>query len=116
MISLGEIEQAGTPESAAHPSPGMHPRHYSPTTPLLLVDHPNELPDRHGAYVWRKESGFTSRSVRMPRDAPSYAHCLYSVLHDLDREHWPWIAVELPPDRPNWAAVLDRLRRASGKR
>jgi L-threonylcarbamoyladenylate synthase len=116
QIWFEEIEQACAPELAAHPSPGMHPRHYSPTTLLLLVNHPNELPDRHGAYMWRQESGIASRSVRMPRDPASYANRLYSVLHELDRERWPWIAVELPPDRPDWAAIRDRLRRASGKR
>src|SRR5204862_514910 len=30
MISLGEIEQQVLEENAAHPAPGMHPRHYSP--------------------------------------------------------------------------------------
>lgn len=115
MIAFEEIEQAAAPATGAHPSPGMHPRHYSPQTPLLLVEHPDQLPDRLGAYVWRQHSGFTSRSIRMPRDAASYAHRLYSVLHELDREKWPWIAVELPPDRPQWAAVRDRLRRASAK-
>jgi L-threonylcarbamoyladenylate synthase len=116
QIWFGEIEQAAEPESGAHPSPGMHHRHYSPVTPLLLVDHPTQLPDRQGAYVWRQEPGFTSRSVRMPRDSSTYANRLYSVLHELDSERWPWIAVELPPDRPNWAAIRDRLRRASGNR
>ena len=120
LIRFDEIEPSRAPEPGAHslphPAPGMHPRHYSPATPVLLVNHPNELPDRKGAYVWRQESGITSRSVRMPRDPERYANRLYSVLHELDREHWPWIAVEIPPDRPEWAAIRDRLRRASVKR
>lgn len=116
MISLGEMEQASAPEGAAHPSPGMHYRHYSPDTTLLLVNHPAELPDRNGAYVWRQESGIASRSVRMPRDPAKYANRLYDVLHELDRERWPWIAVEMPPDQPHWTAIRDRLRRAAGKR
>jgi L-threonylcarbamoyladenylate synthase len=37
------------------------------------------------------------------------------VLHELDAENWPWIAVELPPDKPEWDAIHDRLRRAAGK-
>jgi L-threonylcarbamoyladenylate synthase len=39
MISLVEIESAASPDpgDAAHAAPGMHPRHYSPRTPLLLV-------------------------------------------------------------------------------
>jgi L-threonylcarbamoyladenylate synthase len=111
MISLGEIEQATTPQGS-HPAPGMHERHYSPRTPMLLVAGPKELPDRSGAYVWWSEAGLTSRSIRMPADPTAYATCLYSVLRQLDDEHWPWIAVESPPDKPEWAAILDRLRRA----
>jgi L-threonylcarbamoyladenylate synthase len=116
MISLGEIEKAVTPVDAAHPSPGMHPRHYSPRTPLLLVESPSDLPDRSGAYVWRETSGITARSLRMPADPARYAARLYSVLHELDREKWPWIAVEAPPATPEWSAILDRLRRAAATR
>ena len=114
MIALGEIERAVTP-AGAHPSPGMAARHYSPRTPLLLVDTPSEMPDRRGAYVWWNTSGLTARSLRMPNDPVAYAHRLYGVLHDLDEEHWPWIAVETPPDAAGWAAIADRLKRAASK-
>jgi len=114
MIALGEIERAITPEGA-HPSPGMAARHYSPRTPLLLVNTPSEMPDRRGAYVWWNTSGLTARSLRMPNDPAAYAHRIYSVLHDLDEEGWPWIAVEAPPDTSSWAAIADRLKRAASK-
>jgi L-threonylcarbamoyladenylate synthase len=114
MIELGEIERAVAPEGA-HPSPGMAARHYSPRTPLLLVDTPSEMPDRRGAYVWWNTSGLTARSLRMPADPVSYAQRIYSVLHDLDDENWPWIAVEAPPDTADWAAIADRLKRAASK-
>jgi L-threonylcarbamoyladenylate synthase len=114
MIALGEIEKAVTPEGA-HPSPGMAARHYSPRTPLLLVNTPSEMPDRRGAYVWWNTSGLTARSLRMPNDPVSYAQRIYSVLHELDEEHWPWIAVEAPPDDSSWAAIADRLKRAASK-
>ena len=42
-----------------------------------------------------------------------FAAALYDTLHRLDREGWDWIAVEQPPDTPEWAGVLDRLRRAA---
>jgi L-threonylcarbamoyladenylate synthase len=113
MISLGDIERESVAADQAHPAPGMHPKHYSPRTPLILVKTPGPLPDRRGAYLWWNEAGLTARSVRMPADPSAYAARLYSVLHDLDREGWPWIAVEAPPDEPEWTAVLDRLRRAS---
>jgi L-threonylcarbamoyladenylate synthase len=112
MISLGEIERAATPDGS-HPAPGMHHRHYSPQTRLLLVDSAAQLPDHRGAYVWRTQPGLVTRSVHMPSDPQGYAARLYSVLHELDTEGWPWIAVEAPPDEPAWDAIADRLTRAS---
>jgi L-threonylcarbamoyladenylate synthase len=116
MISLGEIEQVGTEKGAPHAAPGMHQRHYSPRTPLLLVAGRDGLPGREGAYLWRKSSGITARCIRMPLDPATYGARLYSVLHQVDQEGWPWIAVETPPDKPSWAAILDRLQRASSSR
>lgn len=115
MISLGEIEQAAAQAGEAHPSPGMHEKHYSPRTRLILVRGASELPDRTGAYVWRVALGPTARAVRMPLDAEPYAAELYRVLHQLDAENWPWIAVEMPPDAPDWSAIRDRLTRAAGR-
>jgi L-threonylcarbamoyladenylate synthase len=115
MISLGEIEQAAAQAGEAHPSPGMHEKHYSPRTQLILVRSASELPDRTGAYVWRVALGPAARAVRMPLDAEPYAAELYRVLHQLDAENWPWIAVEMPPDAPDWAAIRDRLTRAAGR-
>jgi len=113
MIALGDIEPMAAKVDAAHPSPGMHLRHYSPRTPLLVVAGPKDVPGREGAYMWRKRAGLVSRSIRMPADPARYAARLYAVLHELDAENWPWIAVEALPDKPEWAAIRDRLQRAS---
>lgn len=113
MIAIDDAGQAAKPVGA-HPSPGLHERHYSPRTRLFLVDTPGELPDRKGAYLWWKKAGLTSCSRRLPRDPAGYAAELYDVLHQVDAENWPWIAVEKPPQTPEWSAILDRLRRASG--
>jgi len=115
MISLGEIEQAAADAGSAHPAPGMHARHYSPQTRLLLVTGPAQLPHESGAYVWRTEPGMVTRAIRMPVDPAGYAAQLYAVLHELDAEGLPWIAVEAPPDGPEWAAIRDRLQRAAEK-
>jgi L-threonylcarbamoyladenylate synthase len=115
MIALGEIEQVAAQAGEAHPSPGMHEKHYSPRTRLILVRGASELPDRTGAYVWRVALGPAARAVRMPLDAEPYAAELYRVLHQLDAENWPWIAVEMPPDAPDWSAIRDRLTRAAGR-
>ena len=115
MISFAQIEYATAAAGAAHPAPGMHARHYSPRTHLILVGGPEDLPGRDGAYLWWKRSGIVSRSIRMPSDAPRYAARLYSALHEVDRERWPWIAVEAPPASPEWSGIWDRLRRAAAQ-
>jgi L-threonylcarbamoyladenylate synthase len=110
MVALPDIEQAATP-SAAHPSPGMHARHYSPRTPLILSCNP----DSRGAYLWMTRPAASARSIQMPNDAAAYAARLYGALHELDREGWPSITVEPPPDTWEWAAVVDRLGRAASR-
>ena len=81
---------------------------------MLLVRDPKELPNGAGAYVWRRNFAEAARRVQMPFGAASYAARLYAVLHELDAENLPWIAVELPPETPEWAAIRDRLMRAAG--
>jgi len=115
MISLGELEHVAAATGSAHPAPGMHARHYSPGTPLFLVTAPGELPDESGAYVYYGKPGRAAHSIAMPANPVAYAARLYAVLHELDCERWPWIAVEAPPDTPEWAAIRDRLQRAAGK-
>lgn len=119
MISQPEIEQvigpvgssAEAPEGA-HPAPGMHPRHYSPRTRLVLVKG-QPLPPGRGVYLWiTAPSGF-ARDVQMPPEAQGYATRLYDVLHQLDSEGLDWIAVERPPEEAAWAGILDRLKRAA---
>ncbi|GAB4168087.1 MAG: L-threonylcarbamoyladenylate synthase [Wenzhouxiangellaceae bacterium] len=53
---------------------------------------------------------------RMPARPRDYAHCLYAELRHADRLRPDRILVELPPDDPQWAAVLDRLSRAAARR
>ena len=111
---IGSVELAGRIEES-HPSPGMHPRHYSPKTPLILVSE-GRLPDQgRGAYLWISQDASAARNVPMPSDPDAYAARLYSTLHELDFEDWDWIAVENPPPDGRWQAIADRLRRAATK-
>lgn len=112
VIGPVEVAAAGAPEGA-HASPGMHPRHYSPRTPLLLVGPGEGLPNGRGAWVFHGRGMKAAREVAMPPYPHAYASLLYRTLHELDGEGWEWIAVEAPPDDPEWAAVADRLRRAA---
>ena len=101
---IGPVAVAETAPAGAHPSPGMHPRHYSPATPLYLLRNGDRSPEGHGAWL--------RIGIEMPSDPRVYAAVLYETLHRIDAQHRDWIAVELPPDTPEWAGVLDRLRRA----
>ena len=115
MISLGDLELA-TVIGEAHPAPGMHHRHYSPHTPLLLISDPAQLPDdTTGAYIWHTHAAPSARAIHLPADPAQYAAQLYAVLHQLDHEGLPWIAVEAVPATPEWAAIRDRLQRAATK-
>ncbi len=109
---VGKIEIAHPlSEGAAHPSPGMHDRHYSPRTRLVF-----EIPrEGRGAYLWITRPVEDAHSIRMPADAAGYAAVLYETLHRLDNEKLDWIAVERPPASTEWAGILDRLTRASAK-
>jgi L-threonylcarbamoyladenylate synthase len=84
-------------------SPGLHPKHYSPKTSLHLL-RPGSPPPRG-----------RGRVLEMPVSASEYAEVLYAELHKADDEGWDWIAVEEPPNTPEWEGILDRLRRASAR-
>ena len=121
MVSLHDIEDligpvttGGAPSSGPHASPGLHAKHYSPKTHLLLTSDGVLPPRGRGAYIFVTVQAQAERVVRMPDDPVAYASKLYAVLHDLDRQELDWIAVERPPEAPAWAAILDRLRRAAG--
>jgi L-threonylcarbamoyladenylate synthase len=102
---IGTVLPASAPAEGAHASPGMHRRHYRPVTPLYLVERGERPPAKCGAWL--------RIGQEMPADPVAYAAVLYETLHRLDAEGVGGIAVERPPDTPEWAGVLDRLRRAA---
>ena len=110
---VGEIRTGADPGQGAHPSPGMHSRHYSPRTPLVLVDGTHLPSSGRGAYLWLYHPLPADHAQEMPSAAAAYAAILYETLHRLDERGFDWIAVEQPPDWPEWAGVRDRLLRAS---
>ena len=112
---IGSVKRSELAPDGSHSSPGMHPRHYSPRTPMVLVDD-GRLP-RSGAGVYlqinRPPIGPVIEIIAMPNTAAQYAARLYSVLHALDARGYDWIAVEIPGSGVEWEAVMDRLRRAA---
>ena len=72
---IGPVALAAAPAEGAHASPGMHPRHYRPATPLYLDPTP------------RDGKGVVLRIGReMPADPQAYAAALYDTLHRLDAQ------------------------------
>jgi L-threonylcarbamoyladenylate synthase len=113
MAFVEAAAEATHSEAGAHRSPGQHQKHYSPRTRVLLVAHGHLPQEGRGAYLWLQHEGKAALALRMPVSAEEYAAQLYARLHDLDREEWDWIAVELPPDTKEWSAIRDRLTRAA---
>ncbi|MBV8732078.1 MAG: threonylcarbamoyl-AMP synthase [Acidobacteriia bacterium] len=101
---IGPVRGVGEVSEAAHPSPGMHQSHYRPHTPLYLLQPGCPPPAGRGRWL--------RIGLEMPSDARGYAALLYETLHRLDSEGLDWIAVEPPPNAPEWAGVRDRLERA----
>jgi L-threonylcarbamoyladenylate synthase len=101
---IGPVQTHSAVEEGPHASPGLHARHYSPKTPLILVE-PGQL----------SQLPITGRGilVQMPDDPQAYAAALYERLHEADAEGWDWIAIEQPPLGEEWLAIRDRLERAA---
>jgi L-threonylcarbamoyladenylate synthase len=53
--------------------------------------------------------------VQMPSTPAEYAAALYDKLHRADAAGYDWIAVDAPPETPDWEAVRDRLYRAASR-
>jgi L-threonylcarbamoyladenylate synthase len=130
-ITVAQLESAlqdrsvtvpASAESADRPSsPGQMPVHYSPVTPAFRVESPETLRRMPGLEemavltfcdaVVPKECA-TKRRDRL--ESPERAaRRLYDVLHGFDALRSRAIVVVMPPDRPEWLAIRDRVLRAT---
>ena len=113
---IGSISQKDA-DSPRH-SGGME-RHYAPRTPAQLVQ-PHALDaaiakwkDRVAVLAFSRPDERVDFWLRMPKEPAAYAQRLYAALRELDSAGCEHILIEAPPDSPEWAAVLDRLFRAT---
>jgi len=130
LIKVTEIEQVMGPIGRIGPitdsilrSPGNLPRHYAPNTPLEVLEDAHgrleELLARGQRVAWMTFDGGPHDEtaglevVMMPEEPADYAASLYAVLHILDSFGLDRIVVDDPPDSEEWAAIRDRLARAS---
>jgi L-threonylcarbamoyladenylate synthase len=99
--------------------------HYAPATPLAIVSS-DDLEKYAGEFVARQQK-VAVLAMRPPlntqrymtwinagKKAEAYAHNLYNHLRTLDSAGCARILVQQLPDDERWAAILDRLQRASG--
>ncbi|MBV8818529.1 MAG: Sua5/YciO/YrdC/YwlC family protein, partial [Acidobacteriaceae bacterium] len=122
MVSRADLESVIGPVAAlehagagAHAAPGLHRKHYSPRTPLVLLDADAGVPDGRGAVLWITKPLPTATAVQMPSNPSDYAAALYATLRQVDAQGFDWIAVERPPREASWDAIHDRLRRAAAE-
>jgi len=112
------VEGAAVEEGAR--SPGQRARHYAPRVPALRVESIEELmalrpgPDDAIIAVGQPpgEPRSTGRWIEL-RDPEAAANQLYATLRDCDRPGTSRILVIMPPQRPQWRAIRDRLQRAT---
>jgi L-threonylcarbamoyladenylate synthase len=124
-ISRDDIEKllqvkVRNPDSSSPRHSGGLERHYAPKTTAVLV-----LPHALDAEIVKRGASIAvlafSRPdervdywIRMPREPQAYAQRLYAALRELDTAGCGVILIEAPPDTAEWAAVRDRLSRATG--
>jgi L-threonylcarbamoyladenylate synthase len=128
FITRSQLEQVVGPLAAVGPvprAPGDREVHYAPSTPLEIVAS-DDLEVRAGEIVAREEK-VAVLAMRPPlqtqrhmtwinagKKPETYAHNLYNHLRTLDRTGCVRIFVQSLPAEERWAAILDRLQRASG--
>jgi L-threonylcarbamoyladenylate synthase len=128
FITRSQLEQVVGPLALGGPvprAPGDREVHYAPLTPLEIVAS-DDLEVRAGEIVAREEK-VAVLAMRPPlqtqrhmtwinagKKPETYAHNLYNHLRTLDRIGCVRIFVQSLPAEERWAAILDRLQRASG--
>ena len=126
-ISLGQLQAILGAVESARPvtdtwpvkSPGQLERHYSPTAKLELSSVPAAALGQasEATHVIAREPAPPAwpgeRWHRLPDDPENFARELYDTMHRCDRLGAEIIRVQLLPDTDEWAALRDRLTRAS---
>lgn len=131
VVGAVDVFQGHIHASEAAHSPGQQEIHYSPRTPAYRFDAGEEALVRRWATRHSDQSAIVlltgSRAlsdldelpeariqvIEMPAEAEGYARELYAALHEADDAGAGAIFVRMPPDEPQWAAVRDRLIRAT---
>lgn len=105
------------------PAPGMLQMHYSPNTPLIILEpgkssDKTDLPNTAVVYFNRKGSQPTLKNARVywlteDGDLAQAARNLYHLLRAIDGQGHDTIYIEAVPEEGIGAAIVDRIKRAS---
>jgi len=112
------------PDASAPRVSGTLEKHYSPQTPLQLMEGDLVVELARSLMRQGKRVAVLARTARRPvmdglvwlaapEDAAGYAHGLYANLRELDHAGCDAILVEKPPENAEWMAIRDRLNRAA---
>jgi L-threonylcarbamoyladenylate synthase len=112
---LGEPLQRGA-EGAVR-APGQHHRHYAPGTPswrFRQAPPEGALADPQCGWLWCGDARPSAGPAVDLGDKPDeYAQGLYAALYRLDNLGLQRLLIQSPPAHAAWAAIHDRLSRAS---
>jgi L-threonylcarbamoyladenylate synthase len=123
LSEFGEIVSVAVTQTIS--APGQLPSHYTPTTPLHLVDDAESFSpqknQRVGLLAWRPRRTGDRRSLKFAAvrnlsdrgDLREAAANLFRYLRELDALGLDLIVAERIPSRGLGAAIMDRLERAS---
>ena len=112
------------PDADAPRVSGTLEKHYSPQTPLMLMEGDLIIELAHSLTRQGKRVAVLARTalrplidgivwLAAPAEAAGYAHDLYANLRELDHAGCDAILVEQPPEVAEWYAIRDRLNRAA---
>ena len=101
---IGSVEMKNAVAEASTPAvaPGQQAVHYAPRAPAFRFDGSDASRLPQNASI-----------VPLTADPVEYARAFYATLRDLDAQNPPAIYIEMPADDPAWAAVRDRILRAT---
>lgn len=107
------LASGAVPDDAPRRSPGRSHRHYAPDVPAVRCE--GALPElREGDVVLAFGAPVSAWvPVHHFEDPQSAAAALYDTMRALERSGATRIVVRMPPGVAGWAAIRDRLRRAT---
>jgi L-threonylcarbamoyladenylate synthase len=103
IIGPVEMNRLVIPAGVPAMGPGQLERHYAPLTPAFRVE-PQEI---------KGLDLVNAALLDLTLDPEMYARHFYARLRMLDQQQLRAIYVVLPPELPSWAAVRDRILRAT---